>query len=92
MHLQLQIFTDALNEQTGNDFLMEKIKEICKFKFLKEDVVDEKTGEVIGQYIQPTRDLDKLKMSEFMNKVADYAMNEYRIKIPFPEDVLELPI
>lgn len=58
LHALFTIFTKALNE-LGNNFKVEEVKELVKCKFLTIDVVNEGTGEVIGERVKGTHELDK---------------------------------
>ncbi len=90
IHLLFSIFTDSLN-LLGNEFSMATVKELCKTKFpFYEDVVDVSTGEIIGQERKGTRDLTKLEMSVFIDKIIQWAAETFHIRLPYPNENFEL--
>lgn len=88
-HLLYTIFRDALNE-LGNDFSMEEIKELCKFKFLTVDVTNEDTGEVLGKRIKGTSELTKVETMEYLDAVIAWAKEDFNIKLPLPNEALQI--
>jgi len=91
LHFAFGILTDGLND-LGNEFTMLQVKEMVKVKFLLTDIVDESTGEVIGQYVKRTRDLDKLEMVDFVDKFIAYSKDMFNITIPLPNQAIELEL
>jgi len=89
IHLLFTIFKDALNE-LGNDYRMERVKEICKFKFALKDEVNEQTGEVIGKYIQKTSDMTKMEMCTFVDNVIMWAADNFHIVLPLPGENIKM--
>lgn len=89
IHVLFTIFTDALND-LGNEFLMTEVKELCKAKFLLTDVMNEKTGEIIGQRIKGTSELTKTELNEFFEKVIRWAADSFGIILPYPDEQLEI--
>lgn len=89
IHALFSIFTKALNE-LGNDFQMVEIKEMCKQKFSTIDVVNEKTGEVIGQRIKGTHEMSKSEMCEFVDKIIIWAADMFHIVLPYPNEEIKL--
>ena len=90
IHLLFQIFADSFNETTGNDFSMQKMKDWMKKMFLTEPLVDENTGEIIGEYVRHTADLKTVEMMSFLDKVVQYAQEEWNIKLPLPNEQIEI--
>lgn len=88
LHLLFSIFTQALNE-LGNDFSMEDVKALCKLKFATIDVVNENTGEVLGQRIKGTSEMKKLELAEFVDKIIEWG-KEFNIILPYPNQQLEI--
>ena len=90
IHLLFTIFATSFNETTGNDFSMQKIKDWMKKMFLTEPLVDEATGEIIGEYVKHTADLKTVEMMDFLNKVVRYAQDEWNIRLPLPNEQQEI--
>lgn len=61
----------------------DEMKNILKFKFLKTEKIDEKTGEVF-EYI---RDTSELTVVEFMSLIEDVVQfgAEFGVELPLPE-------
>lgn len=88
IHLLFTIFTEQLNE-LGNEFTMPQVKDLCKAKFALIDVVNEETGEVIGQRIKGTSEMGKLELNEFFEKVIRWASEMFHIELPYPNEQLK---
>lgn len=89
IHLLFDMFKSGLNE-LGNDLTKQKVKDLCKRKFLEVDEIDQSTGEVIGQRIRDTSELNKLEMDEFINKVIFWAGDMFHIILPPPNTQLTI--
>ena len=89
LHLLFHIFTEALND-LGNEFTMIEVKELCKFKFAKTDVMNEKTGEVIGERVKATSEMKKGEMVEFIDSIIRWAADYFKIILPYPNESLTL--
>lgn len=89
IHLLFTIFKNELN-QLGNEFKMEQVKEIAKAKFLTVDVVNESTGECIGQRVKGTHELSKVEMMEFVENVIGWAADMFHITLPYPNEQIEM--
>ena len=89
LHLLFTIFTDALND-LGNDFRMEEVKAICKTKFCTIDVINIDSGEVIGQRIKGTSEMNKMEMVDFIDNVIRWAASYFHIVLPYPIEQLEI--
>src|SRR4030066_1560318 len=83
LHLLFTIFKDGLND-LGNDFSMERVKSLCKAKFALRDEVNEATGEIIGQYIQDTHDMNKEELNIFIENIIRWAADYFHIVLPYP--------
>lgn len=88
-HLLYSIFRDALND-LGNEFTMQEVKDLCKYKFLLIDVINEETGEVIGKRIKGTSELSKVETMEYLDKIIEWAKESFNIKLPLPNESLEI--
>ena len=89
IHLLFTIFKNELN-QLGNEFKMEQVKEIAKAKFLTVDVVNESTGECIGQRVRGTHELSKVETMEFVENVIRWAADMFHITLPYPNEQIEI--
>ena len=72
-------------EYTGDEqYDARTLKNMVKTKFLKRDVFNNKTGEVTGEIVLRTRDLNKEDFSIFTEQVIRYAADEFHISLPAP--------
>ena len=90
IHLLFTILTEALND-LGNEFNMLEVKDMMKAKFLLTDVVNEKTGEILGQRIKGTSECTTVELNEFFENVIRWA-SELGIVLPYPNEELELDL
>lgn len=88
IHRLFTIFTQALNE-LGNDFTMAQVKGICAAKFLVVEEVEKSTGEVIGERIRSTTELNTVEFNEYFEKIIAWAATVFGIVLPLPnEDII----
>lgn len=80
-HLLYTILRDGLND-FGNEFTMEDVKQLCKYKFLLIDVINEETGEVIGKRIKGTSELTKSETMDYLDAIIRWAQDDFNIKLP----------
>lgn len=86
LHLLITWFTDHLNETTGQDISVEKVKDMMKAKRnWVEDVIDLKTGEVIDTKLKSFADLKIDEASEWIEWVYAYAATEWNFTLPVLE-------
>lgn len=90
IHLLFTMLTEALND-LGNEFNMLEVKDMMKSKFLLTDVVNEKTGEILGQRIKGTSECTTIELNEFFENVIRWAA-ELGIVLPYPNEELELDL
>ena len=90
IHLLFTILTDALND-LGNEFNMLEVKDMMKAKYLLVDVVNEKTGEILGQRIKGTSECTTIELNNFFENVIRWGA-ELGIVLPFPNEPLELDL
>lgn len=76
----LQLIADELGYMEPN-----KLHEVFKFKFLKEDYVNEETGEVFT-YIESTTNLSRKEMNEYIEKISIYVADQFHIIVPLPNE------
>lgn len=67
----------------------EEIHEICKYKFLKRELVDENSGEVF-EYLKSTTDLTTTEFSVLIESVIQWAQDTLKITLPLPNTQLQL--
>jgi len=89
LHLLIGLFTKELNE-LGNTFSEQKVKELLKFKFLKVDEIDQSTGEVIGQRIRHTSELNTEELNKFIDDIIQYGAEMFHFNLPYPNEQLTL--
>jgi hypothetical protein len=78
LHLLFGIFKDELNK-LGSNFTLEKVKEMCKYKFLRESqYVD---GVYVGDTVLHTSDLSVEQLSDFIEQIKAWAA-EFSIYLP----------
>lgn len=89
LHALFTIFKNELNA-LGNEFTSEEIKDLCKAKFALIDVVNESTGECIGQRIQGTSEMTKEELGVFIDNVIRWAAEYFSIVLPVPNTEFEI--
>ena len=89
LHLLFTFFMIALND-LGNEYSMLRVKEMCKERFLKVDVVNVDTGEIIGHEIRHTADLNKEEMKQFIESVIRWGAEFFNIILPYPNEIMTL--
>lgn len=91
LHALFTIYRDELNK-LGNHFTSEQVKELCKAKFATIDVVNEATGEIIGQRIKGTSEMTKTELSEFVEQIIIWSASMFGIILPYPNENLILEL
>lgn len=83
-------FRRALNS-VGYDEVKddEQAKEIMKQMFLKRQVVNKDTGEVL-EYVQQTRDMTKEENNILIEEVIKFAAENMNYQIPYPNEQVEM--
>lgn len=85
LHALFTIFRNELNA-LGNRFTMEQVKELCKAKFATVDMVNEATGEIIGQRIKGTSEMTTTELNEFIENIIEWAATMFHIVLPYPNE------
>lgn len=70
-------------------YTKDELHEILKFKFLKKEKVDEKTGEVF-EYVGSTAKLSKTEFAELVDGLIQWASDTFGIALPMPNEQTEL--
>jgi hypothetical protein len=91
LHQMFTIFSHELISYTGDkQYTMEVVKDICKCKFLKTSVINEKTGEVIGERIKGTSELTTTEMMVFVDDIIQWSLEQFGIRLYLPNEQSEL--
>lgn len=80
------VYMGILSKELG--YTKEQCHDIAKFKFLKRELVDEKSGE-IHEYLKSTTKLTKLEFSELVDNLIIWAA-ELNIVLPPPNTQLQI--
>lgn len=91
LHALFTIFCNELNA-LGNKFTAEEVKELCKFKFALIDVVNDVTGEIIGQRVQGTSEMTTTELAAFVDDVIQWAAEMFGIELPYPNEEIRIKI
>lgn len=89
LHQIFTILKEGLNE-LGNEFTKDEVKELCKYKFAKIDIINHETGELIGQRIKGTSEMNKMEMAEFIENVIRWSADMFHIILPQPGQQLTI--
>jgi hypothetical protein len=82
--IMLPIIKDALREAGWNEIkTIEDAKDFVKVKFLKYDLVNEETGEVVMMF-RNTSALTKLQFMELVTDVQIWLLDYFNIDLPLP--------
>lgn len=81
------LYMGILSKELG--YTKDEIHEICKFKFLKLEKVDEATGEVFP-YLGSTAKLNKSDFSDLVSELIRWASETFNIILPLPGEQTEL--
>lgn len=81
------MYMGILSDHTG--FTPEEMHEVCKFKFLLTEKVNENTGEVMN-FIRSTRDLSSTEMNDLQEKLKVWAAESLKVVLPDPNQQIDL--
>ena len=84
IHVYCTLLKDYLNE-LGNTYTMLSVKEMMKREFLTVDEVNVATGEVIGQTVRKTSNLNKVECGVFIDNMIQWAA-EIGIILPIRDE------
>jgi hypothetical protein len=90
LHALFTIFAKELTVLTGQQYTMMTIKNMCKLKFALIDVVNQESGEIIGQDIKATSSMNKTELSEFVENIIRYAAEMFKIILPYPNENMKI--
>lgn len=80
------LYMTILSKEVG--YTKDEMHEICKFKFLKREKVDEKTGEVF-EYIGKSSKLTKSEFADMTTDLIRWASENFDIILPLPGEQME---
>ena len=80
---------EFLREQ-GEQYTDEDAHEMLKWKFLRESVVNKKTGEIIGERVRSTATLNIEEMVNYCEDCRNW-LAEFGIIVPDPEPIGAIP-
>ena len=81
------VYMTILSGEIG--YSKEEIHEICKFKFLQREKVDEKTGEVF-KYCGSTAKLNKSEFADLISELQQWSAETFSIVLPSPEEQIKI--
>jgi NinB protein len=81
------LYVDILHKELG--YHKEEMHEILKFKFLKKELVNESTGEILT-YIGSTAKLSKSEFIELVDRLIQWSAETFNIILPLPNEQTEL--
>ena len=90
LHSLFTIFSTELINLTGDKmYTREVVKEICKAKFLKQDVPTP-DGEILATIVRHTSELSKVEMVEFVENIIQWGAEQFGFQLPYPSEQLTL--
>lgn len=81
------LYMGILSKELG--FTKEEIHDICKFKFLKREKVDEKSGEIF-EYLGSTTQLNKMEFADMVSELIRWVSETFDIVLPLPNEQMEI--
>lgn len=72
----------------GSNETHDQLHEMFKVKFLRKPVINQQTGELIGQAIRSTTELTTTEFNEYLDKIAMF-LAEMGIVVPDPSEYRE---
>lgn len=84
----VDLFADWLRSQ-GHDVTDNDAHEMLKSRFLKKSLVDEKTGEIIGEYTDSTALQSTIEFSNYWERCAQWMAEFCGIVVPEPSPFYE---
>jgi uncharacterized protein Veg len=81
------LYMTILGKELG--YSKEEIHEICKFKFLKREMIHEPTGEVFT-FLGSTATLNKSDFADMVTDLIRWAAECFDIVLPLPGDQMDL--
>lgn len=76
---------DFLREQ-GQAYSAEQCHEMLKWRLLREDIVDHRTGEVVGQTVPTSTKLTTTEFAEYCELCRQWLFDQFDITVPDPPE------
>ena len=83
------VYMTILSKELG--YTKDEIHEICKYKFLKREKVDEKSGEIFP-YLESTTKLSKSEFADLVSDLQQWAADTFNINLPSPGEQTDLDL
>jgi len=91
LHQMLSILSIELINYTGDKrYTPEMVKDIVKCKFLKTQVLNEATGEVIGERIKGTSELGTMEFNVLIDDIIQWSLEQFNIRLYLPNEQKEM--
>lgn len=71
-------------KEIGEILSLEQVHELLKFRHIREQRIDENTGEVAFEYTRSTAELTTVEFAEYIERCAQFAAEYLRVTIPDP--------
>ena len=81
------VYMTILSKDIG--YTKDEIHEICKFKFLQKEKVDEKTGEIF-KYLGSTAKLSKVEFMDLVAELQQWSVETFGIVLPSPDEQIKI--
>lgn len=85
----LWLYYGILSKELG--YHSDEIHEIVKYKFLKREKFDEKTGECFD-YIGSTAKLNKTEFGELVDRLIQWSAETFSIVLPLPNTQIDIDL
>lgn len=81
------LYVGIISKELG--YNKDELHEILKYKFLKRQKVDERTGEIF-EYLGSTTKLNKTEFADMVNELIRWSSETFNIELPLPNEQTEL--
>lgn len=81
------VYMNILSDEIG--YTKNEIHEICKYKFLQREKVDEKSGEIF-KYVGSTTELNKSEFSDLVSELQQWSAETFNIVLPSPGEQIKM--
>jgi hypothetical protein len=87
----MDLMLDGLHEIGYNNLsTKEDVHELMKHMFLRRPIVNEKTGEIIGEITRSTAELTKDEMTNYLTQIDQFCIEYLGFSLPQPNQQLSL--
>lgn len=83
------MYVTIIAKELGYD--KNEMHEICKYKFLKKEKLDENTGEIF-EYVGSTAKLSRIDFVELIDGLIQWSAEVFSIVLPSPNEQLEIKL